>query len=148
ETEGDPNQAEVRGALFWRTDVGDVGADWRERRAENTGDDATEHEPRDGRRQTEQDVVEAEPGQGEEDDRPPPESVRERAEHWRAEELHDRVDRHEQPEHEGRLADRTAEQVLNESGQDGNDQTHAQYVDEQGDEYEDDACLSIAHCSP
>ena len=79
ETEGDADQAEVRRALLGRTDVGDVGAGRREGRAKHAGDDAAQHEPPDRRRQAEQDVVEAQPGQRQQNHRPPSEAVRQRA---------------------------------------------------------------------
>ena len=67
-------------------------------RRSDAGDDPADEQPRQRRRQRHQDVVEAEPEIRQQDDRPPPEAIRQRAVDRREQELHQRPGGAEQAE--------------------------------------------------
>ena len=98
-----------------------------------------DEQPPDIRRERHQHVVEAEPEIGNEDHRPPAETVRQRAVDRRTHELHQRPGGAEQAEIIGGARGVAGEEVDHEPRQHRNDDAERQHVEQHGDEDEDES---------
>ena len=119
----------------WRH-VGDIG----ERRGDGGGRDAGDdpaHEQQDERgRERHEDIVQAKPQAGQQDHRPPPEAIAERAQQGRTHELHGAPHGGEQAEHFGGAGDVAVHEAQHDPGQHGNHHAQRQNVERHGAEYE------------
>src|SRR5207237_8282317 len=80
-------------AFFTRSYNGDVGHRGGNNRRGESGNDAAEKKPANGRRKRNHDVIETESKEREEEDRAPTDPVRQNADHRREEKLHRRENR-------------------------------------------------------
>ena len=142
EPEGDPHEAVVAGAGLRGRHVGDVGVGGGDAGPHDPGDGAANEEPADGRREALHEVVDAEPEQRAEDDRPPAEAVGEGAQDGGAQELHQGVEGDDDAVVEPCPRVVAGRELPDELGQDGDDDAQPEDVDEQGDEDEDHPRLS------
>ena len=85
------DQAEAVRSLVRRGDVGHVGGGCGERSAGDTGNDATDEQVPDERRDRHHQVVKCQPEQGCQQHRAPAETIRQIAQHGREDELHEGV---------------------------------------------------------
>ena len=144
EPEGDAHEPVVAGAGLGGRHVGDVGVGGGDAGPHDPGDGAAQEEPADGGREALHEVVDAEPEQRAEDDGPAAEAVGEGAEDRCAQELHQRVERDDDPVVEPRPRVVASRELPDELGQHGDDDAQPQDVDEQGDEDEDHPRLTGA----
>ena len=133
--EGGADQPVGAGASFRRGDVGHVGEHRGERRRGDAGDDAAERQPPEIRRHRHQHVVAGQPECRQQDDRPTPETVGQRADHRRRDELHARPQRHEQAVDPAGVGVRAGE-LLDQRRQHGDDDAHRHDVERGGDQDE------------
>lgn len=137
-TEGGGEIAELLGAFFGRSDVGDVGEGAGDVGGGDAGDDASDQEPFEGRRERHEDVVEAESEAGDEDDRAAAETVGPRAEDGRKNELHERPGETEIAGDGGGAGDVAAFEVDDEVRENGSDDAEGQEIEEDGYQDEDE----------
>ena len=127
--EGDVDQAVVPGPGFRRRDVGDVGVRRRDAGAHDPGDDPAHEQPGDRRRKAHDQIVQTEPEHGEQENASTAEAIGQGAEDGGAQEL-----RHRVAGGDGAHGDRggrrvAAPELLDEFGEDGNDEADAQHVE-------------------
>ena len=135
---GGSEVAELLCAVFGRRDVGDVGEGAGDVGGGDSGDDASDQEPFEGRREGHEDVVEAESEAGDEDDRAAAETVGPRAEDGRKNELHERPGETEIAGDGGGAGDVAAFEMDDEVGENGSDDAECQKIEEDGDQNEDE----------
>src|SRR5579859_1038781 len=139
QTEGGGEIAELLGAFFRRSDVGDVGEGAGNVGGGDAGNDAADEEPSEGGRESHEDVVEAEAEAGDEDDRAAAETVGPGAEYGRENELHERPGKSEIAGDGGGAGDVAAFKLDDEVGQDRGDDAEGQEIEEDGDKDEDES---------
>ncbi len=127
-----------RGTLLLRRDVGDVGIGGGEARRRHAQHHARDEQQPQGGRQREHDEIDGQAGVGDEDDRPPPEAVRQRALHRRERELHDGKHRAEHAHPPGRPGDAAAGKLFDQMRQHRNHDAERKHVQHHGDEDERD----------
>ena len=134
--ERDTDLAEHRGALLGRRHIRDVGECRRNTCRGNARDHPADEKPGQGRRQRHQHIIEREPEIRQQHHRPPAEPVREAAEDRREEKLHHRPGGAEQTEDPRGARGIVVDKTFHELGQDRQDQTEREHVQEDGDEDE------------
>lgn len=93
EPETGAHEAEVPRALIAISDIGNISAGYRPSRPGDAGHDPPDIENPKERRRRHDGVVDSSAGQRDEQDRPPPETIRQRAQHRCAGKLHQRIQR-------------------------------------------------------
>ena len=136
--EGRADLAEHRGAPLRRRDVGDIGKGGRDAGRGDAGDHAADEQPDQRRRQRHQHIVGREPEIRQQHHRPPPEAIRQRAEHRREHELHQRPGGAEQAEDARRVRRVVVDEALDQLWQDRHDHAEREHVEQDGDEDEGD----------
>src|SRR5712671_189568 len=131
--EGCGEIAELLGALFGRSDVGDVGEGAGNVGGGDPGNYAADEEPFEGGRQGHEDVVEAEAEAGNEDDRAAAEAVGPSAEDRGKDELHEGPGESEIAGDGGGARDVAALEVDDEVGEDWGDDAEGEEVEEDSD---------------
>ncbi len=131
-----PDQAEVLRPLLRRRDVGDVGSGGGEAGRGDARDQAAEEKPGQVRRHGHDDVVHPQAEDGDQQDRPPAEPVRQGADDGRGEELHHRPGGREDQDVVQGLGGRPAGHFLDQVGQHRDDDPERDHVHQGGGEDE------------
>ncbi len=140
--EGGGEIAELLGAFFGRSDVGDVGESAGDVGGGDAGDDAAYEEPFEGGREGHEDVVEAEAEAGDEDDRSAAEAVGPCAENGRENKLHERPGKAEIAGDGGGASDVAALELDDEVGENGGDDAEGQKIEQHCYENEGECCTA------
>ena len=135
-TPGRSDQAEAGSPLLVGRDVGHVGVGGGESRRRHARDHAAEKQPHEAGRQPHDHVVDAERGQGDQQNGPATEAVRKVSDHRREEKLHDREDEHQKTAVAGRFADGGIPEFGDQLRQHRDDDAERNRVREDGDEDE------------
>lgn len=136
DAEGGTREAEIRGALLRRRNVGDVGVDRRIGRARYAGEKAAHEQPDDGRRKAGDQVIDAERDERNDQHGTASKPVAQIAEDGRAEKLHQREDEHQPTAPARRARQAFAGQFGDDLGCHRNDDAKTDRVDQHGDEDE------------
>ena len=100
----------------------------------DAGDHPADEQPGQRRRQRHQHIIQREAEIRQQHHRPPAEPVRQAAEHWREQKLHQRPGGAEQAENPRRTRGIVIDEALHELGQDRHDQAEREHVEQNGDE--------------
>jgi hypothetical protein len=132
------DQAEILRPFAGVRDVGHEGERGRMRRRRHARDEPARKQEPDGARHRHHHVIRRHDRHGDEQDGPPPEPVRQRADGGGEAELHDRVGRREDAAPKRGVGDRDAAHLGDEVRHDRQDQPDAHGVERDGDHDEDD----------
>ncbi len=132
EAEGRADHAEGPCPLFRRGDVGDVGVGGGIAGRGDPRHDAADEQPGQARGQGHHQIVHRQAEVGSQDDRPPPEPVRQGAQQRRADELNHREHGGEHPEPGRRAGGVAAQEALHQPRPDGADHPHRQDIQGHG----------------
>jgi hypothetical protein len=145
QAEGGAGQAEIGGAFFRRRDVGDIGVDGGIGAAGHARQGAADEQPGDGGGKAGDGVIQAQHQQRQDQDRPPPEPVRQIADQGRTQKLHGGIDEEQPAAPARRAGQRLMGQFRDDAGRYRNDQPQADRVDQHGHEDEEECEAAGIH---